>query len=82
MTTTTERIPLTERQREILNWIVAYIARNGFSPTVRELCLAFNFASPNGAMSHLLPLRKKGWIEWQEGHSRTIRPIALTEESA
>ena len=58
MTATIERKPLTPRQVEILTWLAGYIAERGYSPTVRELCLAFRFGSPNGAMSHLLPLRK------------------------
>lgn len=73
MTATQELKPLTERQREILNWIARYIGERGFSPTVRELCQAFRFDSPNGAMCHLVPLRKKGWINWQDGQARTLR---------
>ena len=75
MTTTTPIRPLTDRQREIYRWIVQYIANHGYSPTVRELCLAFRFGSVNGAMCHLHPLRKKGWIAWNERQSRTIRPL-------
>ena len=75
MTTTTELRPLTDRQREIFRWIVNYIAAHGYSPTVRELCEAFDFGSTNGAMCHLDPLRKKGWIEWQENKARTLRPL-------
>jgi repressor LexA len=75
MTTSTPIRPLTDRQREIYRWIVQYIATHGYSPTVRELCLAFRFDSPNGAMCHLLPLRKKGYLAWNERQSRTIRPL-------
>lgn len=73
MTTTTPFQPLTERQREILVWLFRYIDEHGYSPTVRELCQAFSFDSPNGAVSHLRPLRRKGWVTWQDGHARTLR---------
>lgn len=73
MTSTTPLVPLTERQREILVWLFRYIDEHGYSPTVRELCHAFSFGSPNGAMCHLVPLRKKGWLTWQDGHARTLR---------
>ena len=76
MTTVTERKPLTPRQAEILNWLANYIAERGYSPTVRELCLAFGFGSVNGAMCHLQPLRKKGWITWNENQARTLRVLA------
>ena len=73
--TDTHRISLTARQQEILVWLTEYIRRHGYSPTIRELCLAFQFASPQGAMCHLESLRKKGWVTWQEKLCRTIRPI-------
>lgn len=75
MTAAQELKPLTPRQREILVWLAKYIADHGYSPTVRELCQAFNFGSPNGAVCHLEPLRKKGWLTWQDGRSRTIRVV-------
>jgi len=75
MTTTTPIRPLTDRQREIYRWIVQYIADHGFSPTIRELCLAFGFASTEGAMCHLRPLRRKGFLTWADGHARTMRPL-------
>jgi repressor LexA len=76
-TTETTPRPLTERQREILAWLVRYIAQHGYSPTLRELCLAFGFASPNGAACHLVPLARKGWITWNEKQSRTIRVLEV-----
>lgn len=73
MTTTTQLTPLTDRQREILAWLARYIADHGYSPTVREVCQAFGYVSVNGAMCHLHPLRKKGWLTWQDGCPRTLR---------
>jgi repressor LexA len=75
MTTAKAIRPITERQREIYRWIVQYIADNGYSPTVRELCLAFRFGSVNGAVCHLEPLRRKGYLTWNERQSRTMRPL-------
>ena len=73
--TTTAPAPLTARQREILAWVNAYIAERGYSPCVRELCCAFGFKSNNGAMCHLLPLKKKGFVTWVDGSPRTLRVI-------
>jgi repressor LexA len=73
--TSTTRLPLTARQQEILAWLAKYIADHGYSPTIRELCLAFGFASTQGAMCHLEPLRKKGWITWNDGQARTLRVL-------
>ena len=79
MTTTTPIRPLTDRQREIYCWIVNHIATHGYSPTVRELCLAFGFASTEGAMCHLRPLRVKGYVVWNDGQARTIRTLQEVE---
>lgn len=67
--------PLTDRQREVYDWIVDHCEGKGYAPTVRELARAFDFSSPNGAYCHLAALAKKGWVSWVPGVCRTIRPI-------
>lgn len=67
--------PITDRQREVYDWIVDFCETRGYSPTLRELCRAFKFHSPNGAVCHVRPLARKGWISWQPNQPRTIRPI-------
>jgi len=75
MTTIAAPKPITPRQREVFDWIVAYIAERGYSPTRREIMKGFGWGTTNATMSHLIPLRKKGWIDWIDGTARTIRPL-------
>ena len=75
MTTTETRKPLTERQKEIMGWLAQYIVEHGYSPTVREMCLAFGFKNNNAAVVHLTALKRKGWITWVPRASRTIRML-------
>ena len=75
MSTTTERQPITARQQDVLNWISGFIDTHGFSPTVREIQHAYGWKTPNSTMCHLVPLRRKGYLEWIDGKSRTIRVI-------
>lgn len=77
MTTATADVPLTDRQREILAWVQAYIDAHGYSPTLRELVTAFGFKSTNGAACHLTPLRKKGRLTWIDGRPRTLRVLEV-----
>jgi SOS-response transcriptional repressor LexA len=42
---------------------------------VQAVCRKFDFKSKNGAMSHLLPLRAKGWLRWEPRCSRTMLPV-------
>jgi repressor LexA len=67
---------LTERQREIYDFIRDKIESRGYGPTVREIGTAFNILSPNGVMCHLNALVKKGLI-LREG--RSARAIQLVD---
>src|SRR5437016_11437875 len=50
---------LTERQREIYDFIRDKIEGRGYGPTVREIGLGFDIKSPNGVMCHLKALEKR-----------------------
>src|SRR5437764_15284091 len=63
---------LTERQREIYDFIRDKIETRGYGPTVREIGLAFEIKSPNGVMCHLKALEKKGLIKREGFSARAI----------
>lgn len=67
---------LTDRQRDIYEFIRVKIESRGYGPTVREICHAFDIKSPNGVMCHLKALEKKGLII-REG--RSARAIQLVD---
>jgi repressor LexA len=68
-----ERTALTERQKEIYEFIKDRILNRGYGPTVREIGKAFGIRSPNGVMCHLKALEKKGLINREEHMSRAIQ---------
>jgi len=72
---------LTQRQREVLNFISEFIDKYKFPPTRSELSAHFGFRSPNAAESHLRALQKKAVIGIERGVSRgiTLLPMAMTE---
>ncbi len=63
---------LTERQREIYEFIREKIEKRGYGPTVREIGLGFEIKSPNGVMCHLKALEKKGLITREGFAARAI----------
>ncbi|MGD1860477.1 MAG: transcriptional repressor LexA [Leptolyngbyaceae cyanobacterium] len=65
--------PLTEAQQELYDWLVVYIRDNQHSPSIRQMLRAMNLKSPAPIQSRLDHLRKKGYIDWEEGRARTIR---------
>jgi len=77
-----DRIPMTNRQREIYDYIADITTEQGYPTTVRDIANRFQFASPNGAACHLKALRKKGWITWEPGKARTVRVAQCPEQTA
>ena len=66
---------LTDRQREIYEFIRNKIESRGYPPTVREIGEAFEIQSPNGVMCHLNALVKKGLILREEKSARAIQLV-------
>jgi repressor LexA len=66
---------LTERQKEIYEFIRQKIEKRGYGPTVREIGLGFGIKSPNGVMCHLKALEKKGLITREEHAARAIQLV-------
>ena len=74
MTDAAERMQsLTERQREIYDFVRDKIVNRGYGPTVRDIGAHFGIRSPNGVMCHLKALEKKGLIAREPGKSRAIQ---------
>jgi repressor LexA len=66
---------LTERQREIYDFIRDKIENRGYGPTVREIGEGFKIKSPNGVMCHLKALEKKGLIKRTGFQARAIQLV-------
>ncbi len=63
---------ISEKQREILEYIKEEYLKKGFSPSVREICKAVNLKSTSSVHSHLETLEKKGYIRKDPTKPRTI----------
>src|SRR4051794_19544066 len=70
-----DRDALTDRQREILDFISRSIAKRGYPPTLREIGSHFGIKSTNGVNDHLRALEKKGYLQREDLKSRALRPI-------
>src|SRR3954462_8454309 len=66
---------LTQRQRDILDFISASIVERGFPPTLREIGEHFSIRSTNGVNDHLKALEKKGHLRREDLKSRAMRPM-------
>jgi repressor LexA len=86
---------LTARQQEIWGFLVDYVDRHGYPPTVREIGQAVGLASPSTVHAHLANLERAGLLRRDPtkpralelvGHRRTqivepnVEPMARAEE--
>ena len=72
---------LTERQRDILNFIRNFQKERGIAPTHREICDHFGFSSYGTVYKHLSLLEKKGLIRRDWNQKRGVEVIDEPEKS-
>ena len=63
---------ITDKQREILEYIKDEILHKGYPPAVREICQAVNLKSTSSVHSHLETLEKNGYIRRDPTKPRAI----------
>lgn len=68
---------LTERQKQILAFIIKRSGERGFPPTIREIGQEFQIKSTNGVNDHLIALERKGYLRRGEQKSRALVPTPL-----
>src|SRR5216117_3487836 len=66
---------LTERQRDILQFIREFQAERGVAPTHREICDRFGFSSYGTVYKHLSLLEKKGLIRRDWNQKRGVEVV-------
>lgn len=68
---------LTERQRQILDFISKRIQEQGYPPTIREIGEEMGIRSTNGVNDHLKALERKGFLVREGLKSRALRPVNM-----
>jgi repressor LexA len=71
---------LTDRQREVLDFITSSIRKRGYPPTLREIGSHFGIRSTNGVNDHLRALEKKGFLHREDLKSRALRPLVTDDD--
>jgi repressor LexA len=69
--------PLTELERNILNYLVEYLRENTYQPSIREIGSRFSIRSTKTVSELLQSLADKGWIERDPSRSRGVRLLGL-----
>ncbi|MCJ8008135.1 winged helix-turn-helix transcriptional regulator [Lederbergia wuyishanensis] len=63
---------ITTKQKEVLNAIMNYIEKNGYSPAYRDLMDDLGLKSVSTISGHMDRLKEKGYISFMPGSPRTI----------
>jgi repressor LexA len=66
---------LTARQQEIWNYLVEYVDRHGYPPTVREIGEEVGLASPSTVHAHLANLERAGLLRRDPTKPRALELI-------
>ena len=72
MSTNNSEPNLTDRQRQLLDFLRDYQRQHGMMPSTRDIQRHFGFSSQTAAMGHLKALEKKGAIERHAGIARAV----------
>ncbi len=68
-------MPLTKRQKEILDHVASFIEENGYAPSFEEIADAFGYSSLATVHEHLSNLERKGYIRKAYNESRSIELV-------
>src|SRR5438552_15071429 len=71
---------LTGRQREIWSFLVGYVDRHGYPPTVREIGEAVGLASPSTVHAHLANLERAGLLRRDPTKPRALELVGREKD--
>ena len=68
-------LPLTKRQREILDYLNEFIQQHGYAPSLEEIGQRFGLSSLATVHKHLTNLQEKGFIKRAWNRSRSVEMV-------
>lgn len=75
-------IDLNPRQAAILDFIKDKIAKDGYPPSIREICDAVNLSSPSTAHAHIHALAQKGYLKLNPNKKRAMEVLDSDDSPA
>jgi repressor LexA len=75
-------VELTGRQQEIWTFLVDYVDRHGYPPTVREIGEAVGLASPSTVHAHLANLERAGLLRRDPTKPRALELMGREQSTA
>src|SRR5256886_8182152 len=69
-------MPLTKRQKQVLDFIARFQEENGYSPSYEEIADGLELASLATVHKHILALETKGYVKRGFNQSRSLEVAA------
>ncbi|MCL5123963.1 MAG: transcriptional repressor LexA [Deltaproteobacteria bacterium] len=78
----TRNMSITERQKQIFEFIGTFQEREGFPPSLREICNALGLVSTGSLMKHIQSLESEGLIKGAQGRKRAWKIVNPADRKA
>ncbi len=65
-------VELTQKEKEVFGYISECVKKNGYAPSVRDICSAVGIKSTSSVHDYIRRLEAKGYIKKSSGKSRAL----------
>jgi len=71
---------VTPKQKQVLDFIVSYMTKNGYAPSLEEIGHAFSLATST-VHQHVAALKTKGYLKKENNHPRSVSILEQTPDT-
>src|SRR5258708_22666486 len=71
---------LTKRQKEVLDFLVVFLNKHGYSPSFEEIARSLKLTSLATVHKHITTLERKGFVRRGYNQSRSIEVMQLPKQ--
>lgn len=69
---------ITKRQKEVLNFVIQFMAKNGYSPSLQEIARFLGTKNISTAQYFIQELEEKGYLKKKSHVARGVSPLSQT----
>jgi len=73
-------VTLTKRQKQVLDFLVSFMNKNGYSPSFEEIARSLKLTSLATVHKHITTLERKGFVRRGYNQSRSIEVMQLPKQ--
>lgn len=70
----------SKKQRELLEFIEAFIKGNGYGPSYREIMRALDYKSVSTVATHVDGLITRGWLRKKDNSARSLEVVTTSSQ--